>query len=156
MQLPFAAIDAERAITFVINAPPDDAFPLFSAKREMEWDSDWRPVFLIDDTVFVVEDDFGRSTWIMTRYDAHERAVNYVRFTPEHTVGQIWIRVAAMTDTQSRVTVTYRLTALSARGNTFVTRWREEFPRKGQVWADVINHYLATGKPLGTRYDVSA
>jgi hypothetical protein len=151
----FNATQAERAITFTIDAPPHDAFPLFSAKREMEWDHEWRPVFLADETVFMVNDDFGPSTWIRTRYDEHERAVNYVRVTPEHTVGEIWIRVVATSDARSNVTVTYRLTGLSERGNTFVARWQDEFPAKGPVWAAVINHYLVTGKPLGERYDVT-
>lgn len=152
----FNAIQAERTITFVLDAAPLEVFPLFSARREMEWDNEWRPVFLTDDAVFMVDHDFGKSTWVMTRYDAHEGSVNYVRVTPEHTVGQIWIRVSAMADTQSHVTVTYRLTALSERGNAFIARWQDEFPTKGPVWADVINHYLATGQPLGARYDVPA
>jgi hypothetical protein len=151
-----SAVQTERAVTFVIDAPPAQAIPLFTARREMEWDNEWRPVFLTEDTVFIVDHDFGQATWVMTRYDAHEGAVHYVRITPEHTVGQIWIRVAAMADQQSHVTVTYRLTALSERGHAFMRHWQEEFPTKGPLWANVINHYLATGKPLGQRYDVPA
>lgn len=158
----FISQQTEQTITFNLLTAADSAFPLFGAKREMDWDNDWHPHFLApadgnqnpDGAVFIVDNELGQSTWVMTRYDALARAVEYVRVTPEHTVGQIWIGIVATGGNVSRVNVTYRLTGLSERGNEYVTQFGAEFPTKGQVWADVINHYITTGQPLGTAYDV--
>jgi len=145
-----------QSITFSITAAADEAFPLFGARREMDWDPDWRPHFLGTEDVFLVENEIGTSVWVMTQYDASERAVGYVRVTPQHTVAQIWITITPSGENASRATVTYRLTGLSTEGNQYVARFAKEFPAKAQLWGDVINHYLATGKPLGARYDVPA
>ena len=158
----FISQQTEQTITFNLLTAADSAFPLFGAKREMDWDNDWHPHFLVpadgsqsaDGAVFIVDNELGQSTWVMTRYDALARAVEYVRVTPEHTVGQIWIRIVAGGDNVSCVSVTYRLTGLSEPGNEYVTQFGAEFPTKGQVWADVISHYITTGQPLGTAYDV--
>lgn len=158
----FISQQTEQTITFNLLTAADSAFPLFGAKSEMDWDDDWHPHFLApadgrqsaDGAVFIVDNELGQSTWVMTRYDAFARAVEYVRVAPEHTVGQIWIRIVPAGDHVSSVSVTYRLTGLSESGNEYVTQFGAEFPTKGQVWADVINHYIMTGQPLGTAYDV--
>jgi hypothetical protein len=157
------AIQAEETITFDVEAAADDAFPLFGPKREMDWDRNWRPTFLMPPdgdqsphgSVFLVRADDRESVWIMTVYDSAQRAVQYVRVTPGHTTGQIWISITPLTAASSQVKVTYRLTGLSPIGNQFVRHWAGQFPRMGSAWAEVINHYLRTATPHPTRtYDV--
>jgi hypothetical protein len=158
-----AAIQAEESIVFVLNAYADEAFPLFSAKSEMEWDPDWRPEFVFPPTgdpspdggVFLVRGNDRESVWVMTVYDTAERRVQYVRVTPGHSVGQLWISVTPLQAAQSQVKVTYRLTGLSTTGNSFVEKWKTEFPDTVHDWEAVLNHYLRTGQPLRNRpYDV--
>lgn len=159
----FTAAQAEESISFTLDTPAEEAFPLFGPKREMDWDPNWRPIFLApadgDQTergsVFVVRAEDRESVWIMTVYDVAHRAVQYVRVTPGHTTGQLWISITPLTADRSQVKVTYRLTGLSPIGNRFVQKWALEFPAKGSDWAEVLNYYLRTGKPLLSKvYDV--
>lgn len=154
---------AERSITFTLDASADEAFPLFGAKREMDWDPNWRPQFIFppdgDQTahgsVFLVRGDDRESVWVMTVYDVEKRVVQYVRVTPDHSVGQLWITVTPLNAAASQVKVTYRLTALSPIGGSFVDKWKTEFPGTADDWQTVLNHYLRTGEALQNRpYDV--
>lgn len=159
----FAAVQAEESISFTLDTPAETAFPLFGPKREMEWDPNWRPIFLAppggDQTergsVFLIRAADRESVWIMTMYDVAHRAVQYVRVTPGHTTGQLWISITPLTAGRSQVKVTYRLTGLSPTGNRFVQKWALEFPGTGNDWAEVLSHYLRTGTPLLSKvYDV--
>jgi hypothetical protein len=157
------AVQAESAITFDINTSADEAFPLFGPKREMDWDPNWHPEFVFpadgDQTshgsVFVVRGNDQDSVWIMTAYDIDARRVEYVRVTPGHSVGQLWISITPSQPTRSQVRVKYRLTGLSPTGSSFVEKWKTEFPDTARDWEAVLNHYLETGRPLLNRlYDV--
>lgn len=157
------APQAQESITFKSRPRADAAFPLFGPKREREWGHNWQPTFLAppdgdqtaDGSVFVIHKQDRDSVWIMTVYDAVHRVVQYVRVTPGHSTGQLWISITPLTAASSRVKVTYRLTGLSTTGNRFIERWATEFPRMGSAWAEVLNHYIRTGTPHPTQlYDV--
>ena len=141
---------ATESIEFRLQTDADSAFPLFSAQRERDWDPDWKPQFVTDE-VFIVDVE---SVWIRTVYDAQRRRIEYVRVTPRDTVGQISIQLQPIDATSCAVNVTYRLTALSAAGRSFIAHWQAEFAKTGERWGAVLNHYIATGKPLGMTYDV--
>ena len=157
------AVQAESAITFDINTSADEAFPLFGPKREMDWDPNWHPEFVFpadgDQTshgsVFLIRGNDRDSVWIMTVYDIDARRVEYVRVTPGHSVGQLWISITPSQPARSQVRVSYRLTGLSPTGSSFVEKWKTEFPDTAREWQAVLNHYLETGRPLLNRlYDV--
>lgn len=163
MSAPLAPTQAESAITFDLNASADIAFPLFGPRREMEWDPNWHPEFIFppsgDETehgaVFLIRGNDRESVWVMTVYDINARRVEYVRVTPGHSVGQIWINVTPLQPTKSQARVRYRLTALSTIGSSFVEKWTTEFPDTARDWQAVLNHYLQTGQSLSNRlYDV--
>ena len=141
---------ATETIEFILYTDADSAFPLFSAQRERDWDPDWKPQFITED-VFMIDVE---SVWIRTVYDAARRRIEYVRVTPRETVGQISIQLQAIDATSCTVHVTYSLTALSAAGRSFIAHWQKEFAKTGEQWAAVLNHYIATGEPLGATYDV--
>jgi hypothetical protein len=154
---------AQRSIVFDLNTSADEAFPLFGAKREMDWDPNWHPEFIApvsgdqtaDGAVFLIRGDDQESVWVMTEYDISKRSVAYVRVTPGHSVGQLWINVTPLRPAASQVKVTYRLTGLSTTGSSFVDKWTNEFPHTAPDWQAVLNHYLQTGEPLLNRtYDV--
>jgi hypothetical protein len=156
------AAQADRSIVFVLNTSADNAFPLFGPKREMDWDPNWHPEFIAPKTgdqtaegsVFLIRGT-PDSVWVMTVYDVNTRLVQYVRVTPGHSVGQLWISVTPLPPAASQVKVRYRLTGLSPTGSSFVDKWMSEFPHTGPVWAEVLNHYLRTGQPLLNKpYDV--
>jgi hypothetical protein len=157
------ATQAERSIVFVLNTSADIAFPLFGPKREMDWDPNWQPQFLVPEngdqtahgSVFLIRGEAQDSVWVMTVYDVDARLVQYVRVTPGHSVGQLWISVTPLQAAHSQVKVSYRLTGLSPTGSSFVDKWMNEFPHTGPDWAEVLNHYLQTGRPLLNKlYDV--
>ena len=144
------AISATEIIEFRLGTDADSAFPLFSAQREREWDPDWKPQFMTPE-VFLVDVE---NVWVRTVYDAERRRIEYVRVTPRETVGQIAIQLEPINATSCAARVSYCLTALSASGQDYIDHWQKEFPATGEQWAAVLNHFIATGKPLGQVYDV--
>jgi hypothetical protein len=145
-----------RSISFTVKGKPDAVFPLFGPVRESEWDPAWQPEFIHpsdgtqshDGAVFIVRKGGRESIWVMRRYDAKQRELEYVRVTPGYVVAEVEVSIAPAAGGQSRATVTYRYTALSDEGNTFIAHWADEFPKTGPHWGEVINHYITTGRPL--------
>ena len=152
------SVRAERSFTITVNAPPDKAFPLFGPARESDWSPDFKPAFIFPETgahpgegdVFTSKPKDGRaaSTWVMTVYDPPSGRVEYVEFTPEHSVTDIRIRVRKAGHDKSSVTVMYRRTALSPEAQPFIRRFADRFLQERVNWENAVNHYLATGEPL--------
>jgi hypothetical protein len=144
---------ATRSITFILNAPPDAAFPLFGPRDEHLWLPSWNPSFVFppdgsqtsEGAVFVVPPagEAPEETWLMTTYDPGARVVEYVIVAPGYLAGELRIAVEPSGSEKSEVTVRYRFTALSTAGRVFLSRWAEHFPHQGAHWSDTINGYLA-------------
>lgn len=151
----------ERAISIVLNAPPDTTFPLFGPVGETRWDPGWKPRFLypLDGSqsgtgaVFLTSGSAGReSTWLMPTYDVAKREVEYVIVTPGYVAIELRILVAPDSIGRSRADIRYRYTALSETANGFIDHWAAHFPSEGPHWAAAINAYLAArGASAGPR-----
>jgi hypothetical protein len=111
--------------------PPDRAFRLFTARGERDWAAGWQPRFPVpadDDAVAGAvfqtgsHGPGGRTTvWVVADSDPG-RAVRYVRITPEVTAAEVSVALEPERG-GSRVTVGYRMTALSPAADAEV----EEF-----------------------------
>lgn len=146
-----------QTMQFDLNASADRVFPLFGPIRESEWDPNWKPAMLFpadgsqtgDGAVFTVTHPGAQaSVWVMSRYDAAARQIQYVRFTPGAVVVLIDIGVRSAGRSRSVATVTYNYTSLSPEGDRILERFEQVFPHWPREWGDAINHYLATGAPL--------
>ena len=152
------SIRAERSFTITVNATPDKAFPLFGPARESDWSPDFKPMFVFPENgdnpaegdVFTSKPKDGRaiSTWVMTVYDPSSGRVEYVEFTPGHSVTEIRFRVRKAAHSRSAVTVMYRRTALSPEAQPFIRRFADHFLQERVNWENAVNHYLETGEPL--------
>ena len=148
---------AERSFTITVNAGVDLAFPLFGPAREAEWSPPWSPSFVYpengkvsdDGAVFFAQPKDGRpaSVWVMTIYDNQAHRVEYVEFTPGHSVTEIRVALRQADKSHSFATVSYRRTALSEEARIFVRRFADHFLEERVRWEDAINYYLATGRP---------
>lgn len=141
-----------RAISFILNAPPDSSFTLFGPLEERKWAPHWSPRFVYpndgsqtpDGAVFYTKGAASRETiWVMKTYDPVKREIEYVFVTPGHLAGELHIAVTPVAGGRSQAMIAYRFTALSETGNAFIAHWVAEFPNEGPHWAAAINNYLA-------------
>jgi hypothetical protein len=137
-------------MTVHLAASPDKVFPLFGPVEESHWAPGWKPQLLYPPNgspvaagaVFAEGDEI----WTMTVYDAVARSIHYVAVSPGVSVGEIDIHVVAEGTNASRAVVTFRHTALSARGDEEIRSWVKHFPDKAAHWEHAINHYLSSGQ----------
>ncbi|GAA4385650.1 hypothetical protein GCM10023088_55410 [Actinomadura verrucosospora] len=127
--------------------PPDEAFPLFTARGERRWVPRWAPSFpapVADDaepgTVFQTLDHGRTTTWIVV--DATPgRRIRYARVTPGVSAGTVSVVLDRAGD-HSDVTVTYELTALSGDGAADLRRFADGYPAFLAAWQDAIAEAL--------------
>jgi hypothetical protein len=140
-----------------LDAPPERVFPLLCPVREADWVPGWDPSLVLstsgaaeEDCVFIMPgDDMADAVWVITRHDASAHAVEFVKVTPEHTVGRITITLASDGPQRTVATVTYQYTALSDAGEAFVRGFTEAvYVDVMKEWEQQLNHYLRTGRML--------
>ncbi|MCY1141723.1 SRPBCC family protein [Actinoplanes sp. Pm04-4] len=126
---------------FRLPMPPEQAFPLFTARGERSWVAGWEPRFPagdVDDTepgtVFVTGAGEQVTTWVVVDRVAGE-TIRYARVVPGVTAGTVRVDVRP-SGAGSEVTVTYDLTALTPEAEPalrdffagyahFLESWRE-------------------------------
>jgi hypothetical protein len=132
-------------------------FPLLCPVREAEWLDGWRYTMLYSQSGVVEEgavfstpgDGEEETVWIVTRYDAILRAVEFTRFTPGSRVCVLRIGVTPGHHERSFVDVTYTYTATAPAGDAFIDRFTEDaFRGAVTFWERSMNHWLETGERL--------
>jgi hypothetical protein len=101
---------------------PEHALHLFTPVGERLWVNGWEPRFPAGErgdgtetgTVWLTAAEGRETVWSVV--DRDERAVRYSRSTPGFWAGLVEVSVDLAEGGGSRVTVVYRLTALSAEG----------------------------------------
>jgi hypothetical protein len=113
-----------QSFTFELPAAVANATPLFGPVREREWSPEWAPRFLHPSdpaqragAVFTTAGHGGTRLWLLTTYDPVAGRVAYVVHDPEFLVTEIGISIVSAGLHTSRVTVTYRRSALTSRAN---------------------------------------
>ena len=152
----FAARQVTRSNIIRINGRPDDVFGLFDPIGEKKWSKDWNPVMIFPTSdirqggVFVTRNDDGTETiWIITTLDQNNRSIVYTAVTPNLKVSLIQINCEPDGANRTKARVTYIITALSEKGNQYISSFSGEYYRKWLMhWEKAINHYLQSGHPL--------
>lgn len=121
--------------TFTVAAPADVLFPLFSPEGEKLWVPGWDYTDvmgtsgLAEDDVFLTAAHDHRSAdavWIVKTYDTTSRRVTFYKIEPGEKVGVVSVTCRASAVDRTEVTVGYRYTALSARGEEFLAGFTAE------------------------------
>lgn len=152
----FTARQVTRSHTIRINGRPDDVFGLFDPIGEKKWSKDWNPVMIFPTSeirqggVFVTRANDGTETiWVITMLDQNSRSIAYTTVTPNLKVNLIQISCEPDGINHATACVTYTITALSEKGNQYISSFSSEYYREWLMhWEKVINHYLQSGRPL--------
>src|SRR5215471_8470584 len=142
-----------RSFTFDLPAAVADATPLFGPVREREWSPEWAPRFLHPadpaqrvGAVFTTTGHGGTRLWVLTTYDPVAGRVAYVVNDPDFLITEIEISVIPAGDRASRVTVTYRRSALTSRANEQVEALTPEWAvEQARHWSAAIAAALKRG-----------
>ena len=155
----FTASHISRSHAILLDAPPDQVFPLFEPVGEQSWATDWKPAFLFPPsgaaqvgavfTTQVHEDDGQDTIWVMSAYEPANFRLAYLRVTPGSRVGIIDISCREMPVDATEATVTYTFTGLSDEGNEFIARLTPvHYQEYIASWETAINQYMRSGQSL--------
>jgi hypothetical protein len=145
-----------KEIELTIEADPRQIFPLLCPVREYEWIEPWQCRVLYSESGVaenncVFETDFphagGRETWVVSHYDK-DRAIEFVRFTPDEKIIKLDIRLSSAEAGCTRMRWRRVYTALSPKGNRTIVAMADDFEPEAQRIAQMLNHYLNTGTML--------
>ena len=115
--------------SFEVEQPIQLLFPLFSAEGEKLWVPDWDyenimgSTELHEDYVFLTKTHDHASTeaiWIVKKYQPVNHYVQFYKVEPNDKIGIIEIKCIKLTDTSTKVQVTYEYIGLSEKGNQFI------------------------------------
>ena len=141
----FSARTVTHTGTVHVDAPPEQAFQMFTAPGERLWVPGWDPVVLnggdgrAEGTVFVTTHNDEQTVWVVVDYRPESLRARYARIAPASRAGTVAVRVLPNGLGGSDVDVTYELTALNAAGNRVLEAFDEnEFSRMLTGWEDAI------------------
>ena len=142
---------------FTIDRPVDEVFPLMSPEGEKLWVPNWdyenvmNSTELSEDYVFVTKThDHGTTdaVWIVKRYEPSRHEVEFYKVEPDDKVGTVNVKCAEEGDGATRVSVTYKYTAISKRGNEFVNGFSENaYHDFIKEWKQLLETYFQQERP---------
>jgi hypothetical protein len=152
----FKAKQVTREYTQCFLATPERVFPLLCPTREYEWVEPWKCELLRSASGFAEADcvfrtgspeDGSEEVWVVSRYEPNTR-LDCVR-VDRRRVMSYSITLEATGDGTTTARNVQVLTALNEEGNQALDAQGDESlvfeMRLGEV---MLNHFLATGKPL--------
>lgn len=141
-----------RTHSFEIDLSMSDVFSLFTPEGEKEWVPGWDyenvmgNTQLSEDDVFVTgSHDFAvdRAVWIVKRHDPTAHLVQYYRVEPNEKVGTVTVECDESGEGRTRVTVTYKWTALTEAGEEFVASYDEDIHAEFiEEWRELLLAYI--------------
>jgi hypothetical protein len=146
----FAAASAELIGGFMVSAPVDAAFGLFSPEGERLWVPGWAPELLHprgaaweQGLIFRTQEELGEAVWVVTALDHQRHAVEYYRVEPGRYVARVRVSCQAKQPEQTEVAVTYTFVGLSDAGNRDIGAMsRAAYEEKMMRWEEWISAYL--------------
>jgi hypothetical protein len=138
------------SFAFTVNAPMQDAAPLFGPEGERAWaGDDWNPHFVfpvpardVEGAVFTLRHGDRTAVWVNTLFDLQAGRMQYVYVLADLLVTTIDVRLHAADARHTRVDVAYVRTALQPEANEQVAAMGEHDRKQAKVWEDAINAYL--------------
>jgi len=143
--------------TIILNAPPHDIMPLFTASGERLWVAGWTPEYIYPKTGEpqtgmiwkTTHHDENDSIWVTINYDTVQNSITYIKHTPDKLITRIDIQCNAINNKQTSAHITYTLTAITPNGAANIETFTEAYYT---VWIDswekALNHYLEYGEML--------
>jgi hypothetical protein len=136
---------------FVVGAPLGRASALFGPEGERCWAGPhWKPEFLhpqpaqdVEGAVFTVQHGPHKSVWVNTVFDPTGGRMQYVSFVPETLVSTVEVRLSVLTQSSTKVEVSYVRTALDASANEDVLAMGRRDSESGPEWQKAIADCLA-------------
>ena len=137
-----------ESFTFTVQAPLDEAAPLFGAHKERAWAPDFDPEFIhpipaqdVQGMVFIVSRGERQAYWVNTEFDLSNGRIRYSYVVPEMMATALFINLTPDGEA-TRVDVMYERTSLSAEGNALVEQFAAGDRVAGREWQKQINRYL--------------
>ncbi|HXZ42454.1 MAG TPA: hypothetical protein VEG68_17060 [Terriglobales bacterium] len=140
-------------------ARPEEVVPLLCPVREADWVPGWQYRMIYSQSgvaeagcVFTTPNEDGSETiWLVTEYDPVAFRVAFAWVSPGLVAAQISICLEVKSAQETTAHIRYIYTSLSERGNREVERYNDAwFRHKMQSWEVAINHYLRTGRKIGS------
>ncbi len=140
-------------------AAPEIVFPLLCPVEEEKWVPGWEYRLIYSKSgvaelgcVFTTpNEDGGESTWMTTEYDPGNFRIAYVWVRPGVVTAHLQIELARKGESETAARIRFTYTGLSEEGNRVVDRYDQAwFQSKMTGWETAINHYLETGRLLGS------
>ncbi|HEY3005302.1 MAG TPA: SRPBCC family protein [Kribbellaceae bacterium] len=127
-----------------IDAPPHEAYRLFTPEGERAWAAGWDPSYPVpaeDDTapgtVFETGAHGETTTWIVLARDPG-RAISYARVTPGARAGTVGVVLSPAAGGRTEATVAYELTALTDAARAQLREFAAGYPAFLASWERAI------------------
>ena len=138
------------SFAFTVDAPLDQAAPLFGPEGERAWaGDDWNPQFLfpaptqdIEGAVFTVRHGDHTAVWVNTIFDLKAGRMQYVYVLGNLLVTTIDVRLNRIDAAHTKANVTYVRTALQPEENEHVVAMGKHDQAQGKIWEAAIHAYL--------------
>ena len=152
----FQGLRATLTRDILIEAGPEAVFPLLCPVREGEWIDGWigKAVFsnsgvAEENGVFATEHGGEDDTiWYVTRRDPAKYVIEFVYFVPREQVVRLQVRLKALAEHRTRLSVEYIRTAITEAGNEFIRNADQHFEKTMSRWEASMNHFFTTGTLL--------
>jgi hypothetical protein len=151
-----ALVHTHTEFQFVVNAPLEQAAPLFGANEERKWAPEWNPQFIYpipahdqQGMVFRIEHADHSAVWINTAFDLAAGHIQYSYVLNDAMATLIDIHLTRDGAQKTGVRVLYERTALMPEANEHVQHFAKGDEKAGKEWEEAINGYFAKlqGKP---------
>lgn len=154
----FVAARVVHSGTVHVDAPPEQAFQLFTAPGEKLWINDWDPVVLNggdgreSGAVFVTGHHGERTIWIVIDHDPEKLHALYARVAPASRAGTVEVFARPDGRGATEVDISYQLTALSESGNRDIAGFDEkQFGAMIAEWEETLRTTEIDYQALGRR-----
>lgn len=144
----------EQTAEITLNGSVDEVFPMFDPINESLWAPHWkiervhpREGSVEQGMIFKpVIENHDKSLWIINKLDKNEHQIEYLAFTAGHGLKRISIDCDSISDTKTRASITYEITALSPESAQELTEYTPEHHNKRILhWESLINAVLESG-----------
>lgn len=136
-------------VTITVPLPAADAMPLFTARGERRWVEGWDPEFPAGEpdeedegTVWVTSAGDRATYWVVAGKNAE--SVRYARTTPGFAAGTVEVRVRDSDASETRLYVTYDLTALTEEGAAELDDFASAFQEEIGSWEGLIRRLVSS------------
>jgi len=136
-----------RSGEFDLACGADQAFPFFSPEGERSWVPGWNPqpvfpttITFCRDTVFRQGEGDEEAIWTIVDVDSKTHRAEYVRVAPASHSAHIVVEVQPLTSENSRVVVTYAITAFGKGSAPLLQAFSESaYAEKMRNWQRQIS-----------------